>query len=120
MIVLRPSDNHFRKPPVATHGSGAPRAVNRCVGDEATAEIMERHWFAALHAAKTAQAECEALLGAMRESENAWKQALARAVELETLRDMLGEQLAMLDGSRGNNFTRGELNAVRAASISEA
>ncbi len=70
--------------------------------DEAAVEMVERRWFAALRAAQHAQQECAVLLNAMRCSESAWQQARARLTELETLRDTLGVQLAVLDDGGTN------------------
>jgi len=67
---------------------------------EPAAEFLERRWFAAMRAAKSAQHECEVLLGVMELAEDAWRSARARQVELETLQDALGEQLAASDGRR--------------------
>jgi hypothetical protein len=65
---------------------------------EPAAELLERRWFAALRAARSAQAECDVLLGVKELAEDAWRQTQARLMELETLRDALGEQLAASDG----------------------
>jgi hypothetical protein len=74
--------------------------IERYVDGEPAAELLERRWFAALRAARSVQAECEVLLGVMELAEDAWRRARARLVELETLRDALGEQLTCVDGQQ--------------------
>jgi hypothetical protein len=74
--------------------------IDRYVDGEPAAELLERRWFAALRAARSVQAECEVLLGVMELAEDAWRRARARLVELETLRDALGEQLTCADGQQ--------------------
>jgi hypothetical protein len=74
--------------------------IDRYVDGEPAAELLERRWFAALRAARSVQAECEVLLGVMELAEDAWRRARARLVELETLRDALGEQLTCVDAQR--------------------
>ena len=71
--------------------------IDRYVDGEPAAELLERRWFAALRAARSMQAECDVLLGVLELAEDAWRQARARLVELETLRDALGEQLTCVD-----------------------
>lgn len=74
--------------------------INRYEDGEPAAELLERRWFAALRAAKGVQAECEVLLGVMELAEDAWQRARARLLELETLRDALGEQLSAMEGQQ--------------------
>jgi hypothetical protein len=71
---------------------------NRHAEGDAAAELLERRWFAALRAAKKAENHCDVLMGVMELAEDAWRRARAELVELEILRDTLGEQLAALDG----------------------
>ncbi len=66
---------------------------------ESAAELLERRWFATLRAARSAQAECDVLMGVKGLAEDAWRQTQARLMELETLRDALEEELAALDGA---------------------
>jgi hypothetical protein len=72
--------------------------MQTCIDCESAAELLQRRWFAALRAAGSAQAECDVLLGVKKLAEDAWRQTQARLLDLETLRDALGEQLAALDG----------------------
>jgi hypothetical protein len=72
--------------------------MHRYEDGEPAAELLERRWFAALRAAKGVQAECEVLLGVMELAEDAWRRARAQLLELETLRDALGEQLSAMEG----------------------
>jgi hypothetical protein len=78
--------------------------IDRYVDGEPAAELLERRWFAALHAAKSVQAECDVLMGVMELAEDAWRRARARLVELETLRDALGDQLASVNGQQRSDF----------------
>jgi hypothetical protein len=77
--------------------------INRYVEGEPAAELLERRWFAALRAARSVQSECEVLLGVMELAEDAWRRARARLLELETLRDALGEQLSSMEGQQRFN-----------------
>jgi hypothetical protein len=74
---------------------------NRCMDNDAAADMLERRWFAAFKAASTLRAECEALLESMALTEAAWNLARARLCELESLRDALGEELDTLDEREG-------------------
>ncbi len=83
---------------------------------ELTEKHLELRWFAAVRAAKSVQAECEVLLGVLELTGDAWRRARARLVELETLRDALGEQLAAMDvpGSDSRNPPRQGAMSARA------
>jgi hypothetical protein len=72
--------------------------MDRYLEGEPAAQLLERRWFAALRAAKGVQAECDVLLGVMELAEDSWRRARARLVELEALRDALGEQLSAMEG----------------------
>jgi hypothetical protein len=74
--------------------------ASRYMDGEATAEMLERRWFAAFKAASLARAECEALVEALKMTEAAWDKARERLGKLESLRDALGEELAELDGQQ--------------------
>jgi hypothetical protein len=89
--------------------------IYRYVNGELTAELLERRWFAALRAAKSAQAECDALLEVMRLAEEAWRRSRGNLTELETLRDALGDQLAALDGLMLESRDAAELSVMSAA-----
>ena len=70
---------------------------NRCMDNDAAADMLERRWFAAFKAASGVRAECEALLESMTLTHAAWTEARVRLSELEALRDALGEELEALD-----------------------
>jgi hypothetical protein len=74
--------------------------IHRYEDGEPAAELLERRWFAALRAAQGMRAECEVLLGVMELAEDAWQRTRTRLVELETLRDALGEQLSAIEGQQ--------------------
>jgi hypothetical protein len=71
---------------------------DRYLGDDSAANLLERRWFAAGRAASEVQAECDALAHVLDMAQAAWRGARARLSQLETLRDALGEDLAVLDG----------------------
>lgn len=89
--------------------------INRYVDGEPAAELLERRWFAALRAAKSVQAECEALLEVMEMAEEAWRRTRLKLAELETLRDALGEQLSALDAQRTQPYDAAPLAVMSAA-----
>jgi hypothetical protein len=65
---------------------------------DAAANLLERRWFSSIAAARALQAECEALRGVMETAEAAWRRARTKLMELECLRDALGDQLTEIDG----------------------
>jgi hypothetical protein len=65
--------------------------------DDAAADRLERRWFAAFKAASAARGECEALLGEMERVERAWHYARKHLLDLEAVRDLLGEELTRSD-----------------------
>jgi hypothetical protein len=71
--------------------------VNRYMDGDAAANLLERRWFAAFKAASGVRAECETLLESMALAQLAWGRARARLVELEALRDALGEELEAMN-----------------------
>jgi hypothetical protein len=71
--------------------------INRYVDGEAAADLLQRRWFAAFKAASGVRAECEALLEVIALTEAAWRRARVRLVEIEALRDALGEELEILE-----------------------
>ena len=71
--------------------------TNLATIDEATAERLERRWFAALKAASAARSECEDLLEVIDRAKSDWRAARLRLLKLESLRDALGEDLAAID-----------------------
>ncbi len=62
--------------------------------EDHAAALLEQRWFAVQRAAAGAQAECEALAEKLLFARAAWQRARNRVVELESLRDALGEKLA--------------------------
>jgi hypothetical protein len=68
--------------------------VDRELGAEAPAELIERRWFALLSAIKSLQGECATLLEASKLAEIAWRRACVQLAEFETLRDALEEQMS--------------------------
>jgi hypothetical protein len=70
---------------------------NRYMDGDAAAEMLERRWFAAFKAASRARAECEALIDELQMIEAAWNRSRERLAKLESLRDVLGEELAGMD-----------------------
>jgi hypothetical protein len=62
-------------------------------GDSA-AELLERRWFASMAAARSKQAECEALLEVMALAKASWHDSRAELLKLEALREALGEEMA--------------------------
>jgi hypothetical protein len=68
--------------------------------DESTRALMERRWFALHRAAARLQQECEGLGEVLQATQDAWRDARSRLLELEALRDALGEELARRDTCR--------------------
>lgn len=56
--------------------------------------LLERRWFASMAAARAKQAECEALLEVVAIARASWRDSRAQLMNLEALRDALGEQMA--------------------------
>ncbi|MGB6354269.1 MAG: hypothetical protein WBF21_09850 [Steroidobacteraceae bacterium] len=65
---------------------------------DAAANLLERRWFCSIAAARAMQAECEVLREVMETAETAWRRARSKLMELECLRDALGDQLTEIDG----------------------
>lgn len=68
-----------------------------CADRDAETNLLERRWFSSITAVRAAQAECEMLREVVELAEAAWRRARTELVEIEALRDVLGEQLAALD-----------------------
>ncbi len=66
-----------------------------------TADEIERRWFAAQRAASEVRGECETLIEVRAMADQAWRRARLRLIELEALRDALGEELACVDDGFG-------------------
>jgi len=64
---------------------------------DAGAITLERRWFASMTAVRSLQAECDALREVAEMSEEAWRRARKELARLESLRDALGEELAVRD-----------------------
>ena len=62
--------------------------------EDAAAELLERRWFASMAAARSKQAECEALLEVMALAKASWHDSRAELLKLEALREALGEEMA--------------------------
>ena len=67
--------------------------IDRELGAEAAADLIERRWFALLSAIKSLQGECAILLEASK-LEIAWRRACAQLAEFEAMRDALEEQMS--------------------------
>jgi hypothetical protein len=68
--------------------------VDRELGAEAVADLIERRWFALLSAIKSLQGECGILLEASKLADIAWRRACVQLAEFEALRDALEEQMS--------------------------
>ncbi len=68
--------------------------VDRNADGDATDALLERRWFASIAAVRAMQAECELLRAVMELAEDAWRRARSQMLQLEALRDALGEDLA--------------------------
>jgi len=71
--------------------------IDRYIDRDVAANLLERRWFSSIAAVRAAQAECKVLREVMDMAEKAWRDARTELVEIEALRDELGEQLAALD-----------------------
>jgi hypothetical protein len=71
--------------------------ANRFVDSDSAADLLQRRWFAAFKAASAVRAECEALLETIALTEAAWSRSRVRLCELESLRDVLGEELELVE-----------------------
>ena len=67
---------------------------NRNAEGDGAADLLERRWFASMAAARTKQAECEALLEVVAIAKASWRDSRTELVKLEALRDALAEKLA--------------------------
>ncbi len=77
--------------------SDSPATASGSASDDQHAERLERSWFSATQAVSAARAECEALLETSERRKAEWKQARLRLLQLEELRDSLGDKLAAID-----------------------
>jgi hypothetical protein len=89
--------------------------IDRYLDGEPNGELLERRWFAALRAARSAQAECEALLEVMGLAQDAWRRTRAKLAELEALRDALGEQLNAVDAPHSRRCDTASFAVMSAA-----
>ena len=67
--------------------------IDRDVGDEIEAELLERRWFAVLSAIGSLRAEYGILLEASKLADLAWRRTNVQLTEFEALQDMLEEQM---------------------------
>jgi hypothetical protein len=68
--------------------------------DDAVRALVERRWFALHRAAGRLQEECESLAEVLQATQDAWRDARSRLLEIEAIRDALGEELAHCDSPR--------------------
>jgi hypothetical protein len=61
---------------------------------EATTELLERRWFAAMAAVESLREDCKIRLGIVAQAQDAWRRECEQLAKIEALRDALGEQLA--------------------------
>lgn len=61
---------------------------------DAAADLLERRWFASMAAARSKQAECEALLEVMALAKASWHDSRVELSKLEKLRDALDAEMA--------------------------
>jgi hypothetical protein len=69
-------------------------------GGDSAENLLERRWFASMAAARAKQAECEALLEVVAIARASWRDSRAELMNLEALRDALGEKMAELATER--------------------
>jgi len=68
--------------------------MHTCFNDDDTADyLMERRWFAIDRAAARLENECATLAAVLKMAEDAWRGARSRLVELEAIRDALGQEM---------------------------
>jgi hypothetical protein len=89
--------------------------INRHIDTDAAADLLQRRWFAAFKAASGVRTECEALLEVIALTETAWRRARVRLVELEALRDALGQELELLEERDGVGPVRDIKSVMSAA-----
>lgn len=69
-------------------------------GGDFAENLLERRWFASMAAARAKKAECEALLEIVAIARASWRDSRAELMNLEALRDALGEKMAELAAER--------------------
>jgi hypothetical protein len=74
-------------------------AIHITEGDFAE-NLLERRWFATMAAARAKQAECEVLLKVVAQARASWRDSRTELMNLEALRDALGEKMAELATER--------------------
>jgi hypothetical protein len=67
--------------------------------DDPADGLMERRWFAIDREAERLQSECDTLAAVLAMAEDAWRGARSRLVELESIRDALGQEIARRHGA---------------------
>ena len=82
---------------------------------EGLVDHLERRWFAADSACTAQLLECESICRSLELVAKSWSQARSRLLDLEALRDALGEQLAHADAEsdRAVMSNRGQLSGMR-------
>jgi len=70
---------------------------NRYMDGDAAAEMHERRWFATYKRVEALRSECDVLREVAIAAEACWRRACTELAELETLRDVLGDQLSCTD-----------------------
>lgn len=80
---------------------------------------LERRWFATDSAYTAQLQECESICRSLELVAKSWSQARSRLLDLEALRDALGEQLARADAEsdRAVVSNRGDCSEMREASV---
>ena len=74
-------------------------SIHGAEGDFAE-NLLERRWFATMAAARAKQAECEALLEVVAIARASWRDSRVQLMNLEALRDALGEKMAEVVSER--------------------
>lgn len=87
---------------------------------DAAANLLERRWFCSIAAARAMQAECEVLREVMETAEAAWRRARSKLMELECLRDALGDQLTEIDAQHVVRYPEPEPKPARRSVMSAA
>jgi hypothetical protein len=81
---------------------------------EGSPAILERRWFAAHNACLAQREHCEFIRQSLELAEQAWRQAHARLLALESMRESLGQELAEVDAVREHDL-RGKYRQIMSA-----
>ena len=94
-------------------------SIHITAGDFAE-NLLERRWFASMAAARAKQAECRALLEVVEIARASWRDSRAELMNLEALRDALGEKMAELVSERAAlRVGDAQMHRVRRAALRE-